>query len=67
MDDIIDHSVGLIMSKKRGDRILKGEPICEVHAPSESAASEAKIRLIDAFEIIDDPVRPSPLILDGSS
>jgi pyrimidine-nucleoside phosphorylase len=67
MDDSVDHAVGLVVLKRRGDRISRGEHICEIHASSKTAAIEAKNRIINAFEIADDPVLPFPLFLDESS
>ena len=39
--DEIDHSVGVVLLKKRGDRVSRGEPLAEVHARDEASAAEA--------------------------
>ena len=40
-DDPIDHAVGVVCRKKRGDAVAEGEVLAEVHARDESSASAA--------------------------
>jgi pyrimidine-nucleoside phosphorylase len=63
-DDEIDHAVGIVCLKKRGDRVEEGEPLAEVHARSESAADEAASDVLAAYEVGDDEPRPLPIVLD---
>jgi pyrimidine-nucleoside phosphorylase len=62
--DEIDHSVGLVLLKKRGDRIDRGEPIAEVHARDDASAEEAGRRLRGAFELGDEAPEASGVVLD---
>ena len=62
--DEIDHSVGLIVVKKRGDHIERGEPIAEVHAADEASADEAARRLRGAYEFGDEAPEASGVVLD---
>lgn len=58
-DDCVDHSVGIVLHKKVGDRVDKGEPICTVHSNSEDRAGCAKQLVEAAFHV--STVRPSNL------
>jgi pyrimidine-nucleoside phosphorylase len=60
----IDHSVGLVLLKKRGDRVERGEPIAEVHARDEASAEDAARRVGDAFELGDEAPEASSVVLD---
>jgi pyrimidine-nucleoside phosphorylase len=62
--DEIDHSVGIVLLKKRGERTSKGEPIAEVHARDEASAQEAGERLRAAFELGEEPPEPASVVLD---
>ena len=43
-DDEIDHAVGIVCLKKRGDRVAKGEPLAEIHARDEASARGSRRR-----------------------
>jgi pyrimidine-nucleoside phosphorylase len=62
--DEIDHSVGLVLLKKRGDRVEPGEPIAEIHARDHASAEEAGRRVRDAFELGDEAPEASGVVLD---
>lgn len=57
----IDHSVGVLVYTNVGDRIEAGEPLFEVHASESGMAQRAGQRLMDAVEIVSEPVEPLPL------
>src|SRR5579862_6652202 len=40
-DDEIDHAVGIVCRKKRGDAVEAGEPLAEIHARDARSAAEA--------------------------
>jgi pyrimidine-nucleoside phosphorylase len=63
-EDVIDHSVGIVCLAKRGDRVAEGEPLAEIHARSEEAATEARRELAGAYELADAPPRERPVVLD---
>jgi pyrimidine-nucleoside phosphorylase len=63
-DDSIDHAVGVLCLRKRGDRVAAGEPLAEIHAATEAAADEAARELAAAFTIADEPPPPRPVVLD---
>ncbi|HBK67377.1 MAG TPA: pyrimidine-nucleoside phosphorylase, partial [Firmicutes bacterium] len=61
--DPIDHSVGLMIEKKIGDRMEPGEEIAQVYARSEQEATSAEQDVLAAIRISSLPVTPAPLIL----
>jgi pyrimidine-nucleoside phosphorylase len=63
-DDQIDHAVGVVCLRKRGDRVAEGEPLCEIHARSEEAAEAATRELEAAYVFADEPPPESSVILD---
>jgi pyrimidine-nucleoside phosphorylase len=63
-DDEIDHSVGVVLLKKRGDRVGRGEPIAEIHARDEESAARAVERLRTAIELGEEPPETSGVVLD---
>jgi pyrimidine-nucleoside phosphorylase len=63
-DDPVDHAVGVVCRKKRGDEVEAGEPLAEIHARDESSATEAADRVLDAYEFSDEPPRVRSIVLD---
>jgi pyrimidine-nucleoside phosphorylase len=53
----IDLSVGLVLKKKVGDAVQKGESLATIHAPSYEKAAEAAVLLRDCVTISDTPVQ----------
>jgi pyrimidine-nucleoside phosphorylase len=63
-DDAIDHAVGVVCLKKRGDAVAVGEPLAEIHARDEASAAEAAASVVGAYELGDEAPRPRPIVLD---
>jgi thymidine phosphorylase len=63
-DDPIDHAVGVVCLKKRGDAVEEGEPLAEIHARDEASADEAAVTVLGAYELGDEAPRPRPIVLD---
>jgi pyrimidine-nucleoside phosphorylase len=63
-DAPIDHTVGVVCLKKRGDAVAEGEPLAELHARGEREAGDAATRVLAAYELGDEPPRPRPIVLD---
>ncbi len=61
-EDTIDLSVGLILKKKVGDHVRKGEALAVIHASGASKLAEAKKRFLDAYEFSEQPVETPSLI-----
>ncbi len=58
----IDLAVGLVLKKKRGDKVLKGESLAEIHANDIEKLALAKERLRNAYTIVDEKVEKEPVI-----
>lgn len=58
----IDLAVGLILNKKHGDFVSKGESLATIHANDLSKLALAKERLLAAYEIVDEKVEKRPVI-----
>lgn len=58
--DAIDHSVGVVVHRKIGDRVERGDTLFTVHANSEDQRDVAVKRLVQAFSFCDEEVKPPP-------
>jgi pyrimidine-nucleoside phosphorylase len=58
----IDLSVGLVLHKKVGDFVKKGESLATLHANSEKKADDAEARFIKAYTIGSTPTEKKPII-----
>lgn len=62
VSDKVDHGVGIEIHKKSGDPVHKGEPLCTIQYNSDRNLTEAKERLLAAWELGDEAPAPIPLI-----
>jgi pyrimidine-nucleoside phosphorylase len=62
-DEPVDHAVGVVCRKKRGDAVEEGEPLAEVHARTEASADEGAAAVLAAYEIGDGAPREVSVIL----
>ncbi len=62
-DDSIDHSVGIVLRKKRGDAVGAGETLAEIHAADDAAAEQAAAAVLDAYEFRDDSTAERGVVL----
>ena len=58
----IDPSVGILLNKKIGDRVEKGEPLCAVFYNQPAKFEAVRQPLVEAFVISPDRIEPPPLI-----
>jgi pyrimidine-nucleoside phosphorylase len=63
-EDAIDHAVGVVCLRKRGDRVEAGETLAEVHARDDASADEAAREVLTAYEIGDETPRERGVLLD---
>ncbi len=61
--DPVDHAVGVVCLKKRGDAVETGEPLAEIHARDEADVDVARSALLGAYELDDTAPEPRPLVL----
>jgi pyrimidine-nucleoside phosphorylase len=62
--DEIDHAVGIVCLRKRGDAVAAGEPLAEVHARDEASADAAEREVLDAYDLADDAPPEHGIVLD---
>ena len=63
-EDAIDHAVGIVCHKKRGDLVRPGEPLAEIHAARDDQADAAAAAVLGAYEFADDAPPEQPIVLD---
>jgi len=62
-ESTIDLAVGLVLHKKVGDRVKKGEPLVTLHSNTENI-EHIKQKLYESIQISPTPVEPLTLIYD---
>jgi pyrimidine-nucleoside phosphorylase len=62
--DPVDHSVGIVLERKVGDRVESGECLFTVYAKSETDAAEVSERLLASTRVSPNPVEPLPLFYE---
>ena len=63
-DDPVDHAVGVLCFAKRGDTVLAGDDLAEVHARDDQAARRAVAAVLAAYEIGDHAPPDHGILLD---
>jgi pyrimidine-nucleoside phosphorylase len=63
-DDQIDHAVGVLCLKKRGDRVDSGEAIAQVHAQDDDYAARAADEVLAAYAFADEAPAATPIVLE---
>lgn len=61
-DSVINYDVGVDQLIKPGERIVKGQPLCRIHASNPAQADAALLRVAAAFQITAHQPHPAPLI-----
>jgi thymidine phosphorylase len=51
--DTIDHSVGIVLRRKRGDLVEAEETLAEIHAADDAAAARAADEVLAAYTIAE--------------
>jgi len=62
--DPIDHAVGILCFAKRGDSVLAGDDLAEIHARDEASAAAGVQAVLDAYTIPDEPPPTHGILLD---
>jgi len=63
VDQAVDHGVGIIVMKKPGARVTRGEPLARLRARSAQQAGPIAARVRSAFVVGDVPPPSRPLLL----
>ena len=61
-EDIIDYSAGIVLHKKTGDKVVKGQIIAELHTNDESKLSDAEKLFLSAVSFSKEETDRQPLI-----
>ena len=62
--DPIDHAVGILCFAKRGDTVLAGDDLAEIHARDHAAAERAAAAVLAAYELGDEAPPERGILLD---
>ncbi len=62
--DTIDHAVGVLCFAKRGDEVLAGDDLAEVHARDEASAVAAVEAVLSAYTIADEAPAARGIVLE---
>jgi pyrimidine-nucleoside phosphorylase len=63
-DDVIDHAVGVVCLRKRGDDVSVGDAIAEIHARDERSAEAALAEVQTAYELADEAPKAVGVVLE---
>ena len=61
-EDKIDLAVGIVLNKKRGDKVSKDETLAYIHANNEGKIEKATKDIIESYHITRDDTEAVPLI-----
>ena len=62
--DTIDHAVGIVCLRKRGERVEVGEPLAEIHAVDDASAASAAAEVVAAYSVGDAEPRVTSVVLE---
>jgi pyrimidine-nucleoside phosphorylase len=62
--DVIDHAVGVVCRRKRGDAVEAGDVLAEVHARDDASAALAAAEVLAAYEIGDEAAPRRSVVLE---
>lgn len=63
-ESTIDLSVGLVLNKKRGEKVSKGDVIAYIHSNDMEKAEKAKVKILESYVIEKDYEDNIPLIYE---
>jgi pyrimidine-nucleoside phosphorylase len=63
VDQAVDHGVGILVEKKPGARVARGEPLARLRVRRRADAQAIAERVRTAFTVGDTPPTPRPLVL----
>jgi pyrimidine-nucleoside phosphorylase len=62
--DTIDPGAGLVMERKAGDAVRRGDTLAVLHTSDESRLETAAVRVLDAYRLNAVPPDAEPLVLE---
>ena len=64
MGDTIDYTAGIVIEKKTGDRVCKGDLLATLYSQSPDALTEGEEKYLRAIRFSDAPPARRSIILD---
>ncbi|MEG1256364.1 pyrimidine-nucleoside phosphorylase [Clostridium sp.] len=61
-ESVIDLAVGIVLNKKRGDRVVQGDVIAYIHSNKEELIEKAKAGILSNYKIVEGYENNIPLI-----
>ncbi|WP_125142622.1 pyrimidine-nucleoside phosphorylase [Clostridium transplantifaecale] len=61
-EDVIDNAAGIILSKKYGDYVKKGEPLAKLYASDELLFGPAEEKILSSYEFSDSKPQAKKLV-----
>lgn len=61
-ESVIDLAVGIVLNKKRGDKVAKGDVIAYIHSNDKNNIEKAKKDILNSYQISKDYANDVPLI-----
>ncbi len=62
-EDTIDMSAGIVLNKKTGDRVEKGETLATLYSCNEKSFNSSKEKFLSALEFSEKPIKEEPLVI----
>jgi pyrimidine-nucleoside phosphorylase len=62
VDDVIDPAVGLYLERKTGDRVTRGDVLCQIHWNDKQKLETGMPLIEEAFAVSARPPKMGPLI-----
>jgi thymidine phosphorylase len=62
IEDVVDHSVGFVITARPGDVVDEGEPLATIFARDAQGIRDGREALQRAIAIADEAERPLPLV-----
>lgn len=63
-DDVVDLAVGVMLNKKKGEKVAKGEVLAYVHANDKKKAEAARKEILESYVIGKEKPESSPLVYE---
>jgi len=61
-EDIVDLAVGIVLNKKRGDKVSKDETLAYIHSNDEGKIEKARRNIIESYHITKESIKDIPLV-----
>ena len=63
-EDTIDMSAGIVLNKKTGDKVVKGDTLATLYSCNEKSFKSSKEKFLSALEFSEKTIKEEPLVFD---